>query len=98
MIRVLRTIRTVILVTTALVVLAAVGLFGWWTAIRPRLPQQLGKSLRPLHRRRLPRPDRRPRCPLHRRRPLNSLGASGRSTAERALTWGGAQYVLFELD
>ena len=35
MIRVLRTIRTVILVAIALVVLAAVGLFGWWTAIAP---------------------------------------------------------------
>jgi hypothetical protein len=34
-IRVLRTIRTVILVAIALVVLAAVGLFGWWTAIAP---------------------------------------------------------------
>ena len=35
MIRVLPTIRTVLLVTIALVVLAAVGLFGWWTAIAP---------------------------------------------------------------
>jgi hypothetical protein len=35
MIRVLPTIRTVILVAIALVVLAAVGLFGWWTAIAP---------------------------------------------------------------
>jgi hypothetical protein len=35
MLRVLRTIRTVILVAIALVVLAAVGLFGWWTAIAP---------------------------------------------------------------
>jgi hypothetical protein len=35
MIRVLRTIRTVILVAIALVMLAAVGLFGWWIAIAP---------------------------------------------------------------
>ena len=35
MMRALRTIRTVMLVAIALLVLAAVGLFGWWTAIAP---------------------------------------------------------------
>ena len=42
MIGVLRTIRTVILVAIALVVLAAVGLFGWWIAIAPDCRSILG--------------------------------------------------------
>ena len=85
MIRVLRTIRTVILVAIALVVLAAVGLFGWWTAIAPDCRSIWGN------------PDARciaadcrgltavldARCP-HRRRPLNSL-----APAQRPLPSGG---------
>jgi hypothetical protein len=74
MIRALRTIRTVMLVAIALVVLAAVDLFGWWTAIAPDCRSIWGhpgagciaadcRGLTVVL-----------DAPLHHRRPLNRLG------------------------
>ena len=93
MIRVLRTIRTVILVAIALVVLAAVGLFGWWTAIAPDCRSIWGNPDARCIAARLPWPDRRPRCPLHLRRHLNSL-----APAQRPLPSGGAGELVGRLD